>query len=114
MRPVLFDALRSLLERAMYCTLADAMQLLASEGRLRYTLTHNLEWFSDQTVASLASPFASPAVPLVNGSARAAQVPPPTHAGPAPRFKAHVPPPPTRAVPAPRSNTHSPLPPAHA
>mmetsp|Transcript_26151 Transcript_26151/g.84416 ORF Transcript_26151/g.84416 Transcript_26151/m.84416 type:complete len:895 (-) Transcript_26151:747-3431(-) len=64
MRPVLFDALRSLLERAMYCTLADAMQLLASEGRLRYTLTHNLEWFSDQTVASLASPFASPAVPL--------------------------------------------------
>ncbi|KAL1510804.1 hypothetical protein AB1Y20_007088 [Prymnesium parvum] len=55
-RPVVFEVLNTLLTRSTYCTLADAMQVMAAEGRLYYLQTGEQDWFSDQTIASLASP----------------------------------------------------------
>ena len=55
-RPFLFDVLRRLLSESIYCTLAEAMQVITSEGRLHYLLVDaDLEWYGETTVASLAS-----------------------------------------------------------
>lgn len=41
---------------------ASTLHSPASQGRLRYETAGELEWFSDQTVASLAAPLGSLAV----------------------------------------------------
>jgi len=62
-RPTLFEVLGQLLSKAVYCTLVDAMQLLAESGRLRYVSTEGLNWYSELTVCSLQQPdFVSKAV----------------------------------------------------
>jgi choline kinase len=61
-RPAIFDVLHQLLADSIYCTLAEAMQIFAQEGRLSYVTVDGLDWFSEQTVASLVSPCHSAAV----------------------------------------------------
>ena len=64
-RSDMFDVLHRLLVDSIYCTLAEAMQVFAQEGRLSYMAVQGLDWFGEQTVASLAtnsSAFASQAV----------------------------------------------------
>ena len=56
MRPSIFEVLGTLLTQSTYCTLADAMQVIAAEARLRFLTTGGTLWFSDQTIASLACP----------------------------------------------------------
>ena len=55
-RPSIFEVLGALLTNSTYCTLADAMQVIAAEARLRFLTTGGTLWFSDQTIASLACP----------------------------------------------------------
>jgi len=55
-RPDVFDALHRLLVDSIYCTLAEAMQMFAAEGRLSYMCADGLDWFGEQTVASLPTP----------------------------------------------------------
>ena len=52
-RPDVFDVLHRLLVDSIYCTLAEAMQVFAAEGRLSYITVQDLDWFGEQTVASL-------------------------------------------------------------
>jgi len=61
-RPDLFDILHSLLVESIYCTLAEAMQVFAAEGQLSYVSVGDLDWFGEQTVASLPTPDHSSAV----------------------------------------------------
>lgn len=61
-RPELFDTLHRLLVESIYCTLAEAMQVFASEGQLEYIAVEGLDWFGEQTVASLPMLTFSPAV----------------------------------------------------
>jgi hypothetical protein len=58
----LFDALKQLLTESIYCTLCEALNLMASQGRLRYATVDELDWFGSQTVASLPTPIYSSAV----------------------------------------------------
>jgi len=60
--PCVFEVLRRLLVESIYCTLAEAMQVFASKGKLSYVLTDELDWFSEQTVASLHTRSFSTAV----------------------------------------------------
>ena len=60
-RPDVFDVLHRLLVESIYCTLAEAMQVFASEGRLSYMTVDDLDWFGEQTVASLPMP---PSLPM--------------------------------------------------
>ena len=48
--PVLFDVLHRLLGESMYCTLAEAMNVIASEGKLRFSTVDGVDWFGEQTV----------------------------------------------------------------
>lgn len=52
--PSVFKVLRNLLATSLYCTLAEAMQVIASEGKLGYETTEGLCWFGDLTLGSLA------------------------------------------------------------
>jgi len=61
-RPNVFDILHSLLVESIYCTLAEAMQVFASEGQLAYVTVGDNDWFGEQTVASLPTPDHSSAV----------------------------------------------------
>lgn len=58
----LFNALKQLLTESIYCTLCEALNLMASQGRLRYATVDELDWFGSQTVASLPTPIYSSAV----------------------------------------------------
>ena len=51
-RPDVFDVLHRLLVESIYCTLAEAMQVVASEGQLSYISVGDYDWFGEQTVAS--------------------------------------------------------------
>ena len=55
-RPDVFDVLHRLLVESIYCTLAEAMQVVASEGQLSYISVGDYDWFGEQTVASLPTP----------------------------------------------------------
>lgn len=58
----LFDVLHRLLAESIYCTLAEGMNVFASEGCLSYLAAEELEWFGESTVASLPTPIHSTAV----------------------------------------------------
>ena len=51
----LFDVLHRLLVESI-CTLAEAMQVLADDGKLSYVTVGELDWFGEQTVASSPHP----------------------------------------------------------
>ena len=56
------SAERRLLVESIYCTLAEAMQVFAENGRLTYISCGEYDWFSEQTVASLHMQSCSAAV----------------------------------------------------
>jgi len=47
-----FDTLSHLRRESSYCTLVDAMQVIAGRGRLRYESTGGISWFSSLTVVA--------------------------------------------------------------
>jgi len=57
--PAVFDTLSGLLQGSSYCTLADAMTLLARRGRLQSLIAKNNQYYSALTVASVCQPGAS-------------------------------------------------------